>query len=145
MPRMKSGVAIIIVLFIFLAITANAQLSREDLDEIRELGEKGQELVEKYQNMELEKYNKVTATAKDAYGNPVSCELQIYYDDALVEHIPLQNGQFQGIFNHGKNAFPERIVSVAVTNCPCMLESVKIEGPKYPSVNEIIEKLIRLL
>jgi hypothetical protein len=144
---MKRGVfAIIVLLFLVLSISAvQAELSREDIDEIQKQAEDVKDFIDKLKNTKADKYNRVHGTVVDENGKPVSCTLRVFYNDYYQEEVPAQGGSFDARFNHG-SIFPTAILSVALRDCPCTPVRIvpKDPKPKFPELDDLLERLKKI-
>ena len=125
-------------------IADEEEVSPSAAEQLLDAGEKLNELIEKFRDADLDKYNEAVVSIHDIEGNPVDCTLRIYYNDFYQERMTTSSGHFDSVFNHGKN-FPTGVLSIALVDCPCWPVSMTVNGPTFPYVNEELERIRSVL
>ncbi|NKB37315.1 MAG: hypothetical protein GKR93_09115 [Gammaproteobacteria bacterium] len=90
----------------------------ETLDKIENAADKIKELIEAYQEADVNFVKKEIVSIKDTSGNPRDCDVAIFYDNGQQARFTTKEGRFEGNFDHGTNV-PANSLSLRLSNCEC--------------------------
>ncbi|MBT7951763.1 MAG: hypothetical protein HN764_09080 [Gammaproteobacteria bacterium] len=110
---------------------------------IEDAADKIKELIEAYQEAEVNFVKQEVVTIKDTAGNPRDCDVAIFYDNGQQARFKTSGGSFDGNFDHGSNV-PTNALSLRLSNCECRAVSTKHLSTWLGVIDEI-EKVKKVI
>lgn len=143
---MKFKTTVILLTLLFALLLVDNVLGQDEesmLEEIEQYADNLKDLIEKYEEAEIDLIKTENVTIRDRQGIPQDCDVAIFYNNGNQPRFTTKGGSFEGNFDHG-NKMPTRPFSIRLSNCPCRPIST-VHTSSWDEINEVIEKIKKVI